>query len=97
MNDKINSVDLYIRELEKSDDEFVSLILAVFKNNELLYHILSDSTNDVLLYIYQSFLFVVPNDIRLNLMYYDNPFGEVKKNKQTKSEYKYSKKEYQKQ
>ena len=24
-------------------------------------------------------------------MYYDNPFGEVKKNKQTKSEYKYSK------
>lgn len=91
LNDKINSVDLYIRELEKSDDEFVSLILAVFKNNELLYHILSDSTNDVLLYIYQSFLFVVPNDIRLNLMYYDNPFGEVKKNKQTKSEYKYSK------
>ncbi len=78
LNDKINSVDLYIRELEKSDDEFVSLILAVLRTTNC-YTIYLVTARMMYCYIFINLLFVVPNDIRLNLMYYDNPFGEVKK------------------
>ena len=92
----LDGADNIVKQLKTSNNAFIIFMLDVFNNQRLLYHIICDESDESRLYIYNGILFVAPSDININLSYYDDPFGEAKRNDSSHCDYnaKYSKRQY---
>lgn len=67
-----------VSTLNSLDEPFAKFLLNIYNTPDFLYHIISDESDEKLLYMYGDLFFVTPYDVHINLYYYDNPFGEKK-------------------
>lgn len=74
LNDSYN-VSLRLKDIA---NPFSIFLLSLYNNNDLLYHILSDTSDEKYMYIYNEILFVTPKDVYIELYYYDDLYGEKK-------------------
>lgn len=92
----LQEADNEVEQIKKSKNTFVVFMLSVFKNSNFLYRLISNNIDNYLLYYYNRFSFIAPLDIKLNLMYFDDPLGEGKYNYDNNDNYgnQYYKKSY---
>ena len=92
----LQEADSKIEQIKKSKNTFVVFMLNIFKNSNFLYRLISNNADRCLLYYYNGFSFITPVDIKLNLMYFDDPLGERKYHYDNNDDYgtQYYKKSY---